>query len=88
MVTINIKKAKSMQSSQKPPSKVDDKKTLIVTENLGKHNIIVSHGNSHPLGEKCKICDKIKKDLEWVDKLINKESKNAMKVFNYMEGKK
>lgn len=24
--------------------------------------LIISHGNSHPFGEKCKICDRIKKE--------------------------
>lgn len=27
-----------------------------------KNKLIVSHGNSHPFGEKCKTCDQIKKE--------------------------
>ena len=29
---------------------------------MQKSKLIISHGTTHPFGEKCKICDKIKKE--------------------------
>lgn len=54
--------------SVKPVTSISEyaTKPMQKSKNLGKssNKLIISHGDTHPFGEKCKTCDKIKKEFD------------------------